>query len=212
MDLVDMIDDVFLAQKYRIPKPKILDYIDLAQKLAFKKELEAFKVYRVVPTVSGTLSYSFAAYTIPVRKFVGVTNLSDAQIAGIDPIIDTDYDLDEFSNPTITENIPCTIDVFGKTFSFIQDPGTTTTTYRAVYYRQPETLQDNSDDALVILPEQYHMNLVNAASRICDFLSYQEPFGEADLAPFFAPFWKDMEESLSTTDKFTRNKTVANLP
>jgi len=215
MNTSDIIDKVFFAQKMRISKSDILTYLNIAQKWAFNKDLEAFKKYVTLVTTSPTLDYSFAGLAIPVRKLIGVTNRTDAQLFGTDEsAVTPDYDYGlgrDFSDPR-TENMPGIIDPFGQTWTFIEDPGTTTTTYRWIYYRNPIDLTGETDNTNLIIPEQYHLDLVQATSKICDFFSYQESFTNKDIEPYFKRFWEDMQEHYSPIGKGGIGFNESNLP
>jgi hypothetical protein len=215
MNTSDIIDKVFQIQKNRVSKPDILTFLNIAQKWAFKKDLEAFKVYAALSTTTSTLSYSFAALATPVRKLVGVTQLTDEEIFGTSSVtIDPDYDYGmnrNWADPR-TENVPGRIDVFGQTFTFIEDPGTEASKWRWIYYRNPKDLMGSTDNTNLIVPEQYHLSLINATCRVCDFEIFQEPFSAKEIEPFFQDFWSDMAENTLLIGQGGNGISEGNLP
>jgi hypothetical protein len=215
MNTSDIIDKVFQIQKNLVGKSDILAYLNIAQKWAFKMDLEAFKVYSPLVTTTGTLSYSFASLTIPCRKLIAVTPLTDEEIFGTNPAtIDPDYDYGMNRNwaSQREENVPGRIDLFGQTFTFIEDPGTESTKWRWIYYRNPVDLTGPTDNTNLILPEQYHLNLIQATSRICDFETHQEAFNFKEIEQYFKDFWEDMADSSTAIGDGNNSIDEGNLP
>ena len=215
MNTSAIIDKVFQIQKNRVGKPDILTFLNIAQKWAFKQDLEAFKVYATLATTASTLSYSFSALSTPVRKLIGVTQLTDENIFETNPItIDPNYDYGmnrNWADPR-TENVPGRIDNFAQTFTFIEDPGTEASKWRWIYYRNPKDLTGPTDNTNLIIPEQYHFSLIQATSKMCDFETYQEPVSFKEIEPYFQDFWTDMAENTLLIGQGGNGVSEGNLP
>ncbi len=214
MITTELIDKIFDIKKKLINRSDILTCLNIAQKLAFKKDLENFKIYAYFNTTQGNLSYSYSALTIPCRKLYGVTNLTNEELLNINtnPLIN-DYGFD--NNNYLTNNAPFasgTYDFFSKSFTFFNDPLTTSNKWRWVYYRQPKDLLNDTDNANLIIPEEYHLSLVNATCRILDYQTHQEPYTFNDIESYFYDFWNDLRQINVDTGDCLGTYSAGNLP
>lgn len=215
MNTSDIIAKIFDIKKRLISEADCLTYLNIAQKWAFKNDLEAFKVWATLATTTGTLSYSFAALATPCRKLFGVTERTDAEIFNTDNNSlsnDYDYGMNRDWTDSRSEYVPGRVDTFGQTFTFIEDPGTEATKWRWVYYRNSKDLTGTTDNTNLILPEQYHPQLINAACRIADYVTHQEAFGFRDIEPYFVDFWSDVQQQTVPMGDGSIGYSEGNLP
>lgn len=135
--------------------------------------------------------------TVPVRKMTGVTIATDAQLFGTAATYISDRDdygipLDKFDSRR--KFVPATLDRFDRTFTFVNLPTDTLTqpdtTYRWWYYRRPPTISSVSDDANLILPEEYHQHLVQMAIRLANISTEDGKVTEDDKEELFGEFWQ----------------------
>jgi len=176
----------------------VLRLLNQIQLMAFDSDKPAFMVTDQFVTVSAGVKgpYNFPTNP-PVRKFVGVTQYTVPQILGTGPAEAViDYGL-VLQSPIACDRVlyeDIIVDVFGKTFTFINDPSTEADTYRMVYYRRPKTITGALDDANLLIPAEYHHTLcVQGCVALADFSLYGKKSGRAMLqAEFFEPFWESM--------------------
>ena len=140
--------------------------------------------------------YAYPTAT-PVRKMVGVTIATDAQIFGTAATYISDRDdygipLNKFDRRRTY--LPATLDRFDRTFTFVNLPTDTltqpNTIYRWWYYRRPPTISTVSDDANLILPEEYHQHLVQMAIRLANISTEDGKVTEDDKEELFGEFWQ----------------------
>jgi hypothetical protein len=145
--------------------------------------------------------YAFPT-TIPVRKLLGLTKVTDRQYFGDRMGTDEAYDYGLLLNyfDERKEFAAGRIDIFGRTFTFIEPPVTDAETYRWIYYRRAPTITgtDSANEANLLIPEEFHFtSLVQGVGALSDNLTYGDKTPEEVLEPYLQPFWTTITE-LST--------------
>ena len=186
--------------RYQVSQATLLSYLDTVQKTAFNKDLEAFKYWGAYLTInSGVGPYAFPT-TVPVRKMIGVTAVTDADIFGtttryVSDLDDYGMDLNIANERRFYE--PGRIDAFARTFTFINDPETTANYYRWVYYRRPGNITSLGSTTLII-PEEYHHSVcLQGVIALCDnAVNGDKPMTKEQLLkPYMEGFWADMADA-----------------
>lgn len=135
--------------------------------------------------------YSYPT-TIPVRKMIGVTSITDGMIYGTE----TNPDLNDYASVISLDDYdprkfyqPGRVDEIAKTFTFSSGPSVDTT-MRWVYFRNPETIDSISeDDAKMLIPSEHHFSVVQAACDIAEAMFSGKPFDRANVLQHFKPWW-----------------------
>jgi len=149
----------------------------------------------------------------PFRKYIGITRITDKQIYGVpQPAPGTppfDYGLDLNSFPDRKLNVPARPDEARKEVSLITNdtleieqtalgaiaPATLNTSpYRWVYYRNPPSITDISQEGNLILPEEYRYEVLYQGIEI---LADKATYGGADtvrklIRAHCERFWEDV--------------------
>lgn len=180
--------------RFSVKRAQLVKFADYIQKLAFNRDLRAFLVWNAYVTgVTSSLGPYAWPTTIPVRKMVGVTKLTDEQLLGDAMRLqwsDYGFDLNDFDERRMFEK--GRHDIFGRTFTFLTTPETAASTYRWIYYRRAPTLTgfDTTNDANLILPEEFHQTtLVDGIGALADKATWGDKTPEEVLLPFLQPFW-----------------------
>lgn len=142
--------------------------------------------------------YAFPTST-PVRKLLGLTKVTDRQYFGDRVGNDSAYDYGLLLNyfDERREFTPGRIDIFARTFTFIETPETDDDTYRWIYYRRAPTITgtDSANEANLYIPEEFHFtSLVQGVGALCDNLTYGDKTPEEVLEPYLSPFWTAVTE------------------
>lgn len=186
--------------RYQVSQATLIQYLDIVQKTAFSKDLLAFQYWGAYMTINaGVGPYSFPT-TVPVRKMIGVTAVTDADIFGstVRYLADNDdYGMDLRLSNERRFYEPGRIDPFARTFTFINTPSTASNYYRWVYYRRPGDIAALNSTTLII-PEEYHHSVcLQGVIAIADnALNGDKPMTpEIILMPYLQGFWEDMRNS-----------------
>lgn len=153
-------------------------------------------------------------YTFPttpaVRKFLGVTAVTDRAILGIDPVYTSDADdyglyLDTFMASRMFK--PGRADEVGLTFTFAESP-THGTTYRWIYWREAPSIAGIAagDNANLLIPARYHFNFVQACTKCARMTINGESFGREDIEKDMGPWWNSLRKTYTPNGK-NRNLT-----
>jgi hypothetical protein len=153
-------------------------------------------------------------YTFPtspaVRKFLGVTSLTEGQIFGTEPIYTTDLDdygihlNDYMSSRVYVGGRPNEID---GAFTFAAAPEHATE-YRWVYWREAPSIAGiaSGDDANLLIPARYHFNFVQACIKCARMTISGESFGREDIEKDLGPWWNTLRKTYTPNGK-ARNLT-----
>lgn len=186
--------------RYQISQTVLLQYLDTIQKIAFSKDLKAFQYWGAYLTINaGVGPYSFPT-TVPVRKMIGVTSVTDAEIFGETAryVSDNDdYGLDLTTSHERSFYEIGRIDPFARTFTFTNTPVSTANYYRWVYYRRPGNITALASTTLII-PEEYHHTLcLQGIMALADnAVNGDKPMtAETILKPYLEGFWSDMQDA-----------------
>lgn len=153
-------------------------------------------------------------YTFPtspaVRKFLGVTTVTDRAMLGIDPVYTSDADdyglyLDSFMASRMFK--PGRPDEIGLTFTFAESPSHGTA-YRWIYWREAPTIDgiETSDDVDLLIPSRYHFNFVQACTKCARMTLNGESFGREDIEKDMGPWWNSLRKTYTPNGK-ARNLT-----
>jgi len=111
--------------------------------------------------------YSWGSLSPVARKMIGMTTFTDPRIFGTEAVFEDDLNdfglvFDDFDERRFFRN--ARLDIFAKTLTFINEPNRTDDVHRWVYFRKPDTITDllAASDSKMIIPEEYHMNLIQA--------------------------------------------------
>lgn len=153
--------------------------------------------------------YAFPT-TPAVRKFLGVTAVTDRAILGIDPVYTSDADdyglyLDTFMASRMFK--PGRADEVGLTFTFAESP-THGTTYRWIYWREAPSIAGIAagDNANLLIPARYHFNFVQACTKCARMTINGESFGREDIEKDMGPWWNSLRKTYTPNGK-ARNLT-----
>lgn len=145
-----------------------------------------------------------------VRKFLGVTTVTDRAMLGIDPVYTSDADdyglyLDSFMASRMFK--PGRPDEVGLTFTFAESP-THGTAYRWIYWREAPAIAGIStqDDANLLIPARYHFNFVQACNKCARMTLNGEPFERKDIEADIGPWWNTLRKTYTPNGK-ARNLT-----
>lgn len=135
--------------------------------------------------------------TPPVRKYLGLTKLTDRQILGIDPILpSTDYGYVRDTGDPRGSFVAGKVDPIAMTFTFPADPDPTANTYRHVYFREGPTLAGDTDDANFLIPARYHMtSVVPGLVKIANHPTFEEALAFSLIEPYLKDYWEDMRQA-----------------
>ena len=214
MLLSTMVNQIFgtYGNRFQVDKATILSNISEVQKMAFSSNIENFLRWdvdltlvadSVDPTKMSKGPYPFED---DCRAILGITTLTDSQILSSTATV-SDYSTMDFNaatpweqafngkayNPGVNPSIfvTCRIDQIGRTFKFADYPSDSKT-YRVVYYRRPFDLLTVNDNDKVIIPEEWHDQvLVQGAIAMCDRENYGTD-AKTFLIPILEPFWAAM--------------------
>lgn len=132
-----------------------------------------------------------------VRKLVGITKATDAQLYNVRSLTETgdDYGLYQvYSADSMWEKIRINRVGSSRTMTFIQDPSTTAT-YRWVYYKRAPVIDDESDDADLWIDPEYHWSLVyQGLVALCDTATYADKNPVEALKPYLEPYWESLAQ------------------
>ena len=188
-----------LGTRNSLTSTEILRLLNQIQSMAFDSDKPAFMVSDqfVTVTTGSKGPYSFPL-TPPCRRFVGVSGYSQAIIMGVAPAVQyIDYGLEVSSLPIDGRSMyePTIIDIFGKTFTFVNTPTDVANTYRMVYYRRAPTIRSLTDDANLLIPSEYHHTLcVQGIALLADFSIYGTKAGrEMMQQTVLQPFWDSLD-------------------
>lgn len=195
--------------RFSVKRAQLVKFADYIQKLAFNRDLRAFLVWNAYMTgVTTSLGPYAWPTTIPVRKMLGVTKLTDEQLLGdvvsLAPLSDYGFEANDYDERKMF--VKGRHDIFGRTFTFLTTPETAANTYRWIYYRRAPTLTafDAANDANLILPEEFHQTLmVDGIGALADKATWGEKTPEEVLLPFLQPFW----ESIAATQPWEGKST-----
>lgn len=185
--------------RFQLQSSDALRLLNQIQAMAFDSDKKAFMVLDQFVTVSTGVKgpYNFPT-TPPVRRFVGVTTASVAQVMGTAKLkVDTDYGLILGNQPvdprTMYEDIY--IDTFGRTFTFTDEPNDAADTYRMVYYRRAPTIRSTADDTNLLIPVEFHHTLcVQGVGALANYSLYGEKNGNERIKQeFIKPFWDSLD-------------------
>lgn len=214
MLLSTMVNQIYgtYGNRFQVDKATILSNISECQKMAFSQNIENFLRWDVeltlVDDIVDPTKKSKGPYAFPAdcRAILGITTLTDAQILASNTTT-SDYSTYDFTaatpweqsftgktyNPGVNPSIfvTCRVDQIGRTFLFADAPNSEST-YRIIYYRRTDDLVSVNDNDLVIVPEEWHDQvLVQGAIALCDRENYGTD-ARSFLAPIFESFWDAM--------------------
>jgi hypothetical protein len=202
-EIVDLCEKEY-GNRFQVKRADVIKLLDQIQKIAFNRDLAAFLVWNsyVTGIIAGTKGpYAFPTVP-PVRKLLGVTKVSDRQYFGDRMGTDEAYDYGLLLNyfDERKEYMPGRVDIFARTFTFIEEPETAANTYRWIYFRRAPTITgtDSTNEANLLIPEEFHFtSLVQGVGALSDNLTYGDKTPEEVLEPYLQPFWTSVTE-LST--------------
>jgi len=187
------------GSRHQITEAQALLLLNQIQLMAFDEDLEAFLSYTQYLTVdSGEGPYDFPT-TPPCRKFLGVTTLTIPQLLGYTRFglpASSDYGMQVGSmlNPR-RKYLPISLNVIDRNFTFLEEPTTTSDTYRMVYYRNPETIRSTTDDARLLIPSQYHYSMcVQGSIALADYTLYNDKVSRPELRTYLQPYWDFLDD------------------
>lgn len=179
------------GNRYQVSPDQLLRYANIVQAMAFDKDLEAFKDFSNTLTVNaGKGPYAFPSSPL-VRKLIGITKATDAQLYAV-PSTSTgdDYGFDGGFNPErIWEKIRVSNFGTARQFSFIDTPSTTAV-YRWVYYIRPPVITSWTDDTKLRIPPEYHwQTFYQSIIALADNATYGDKQPLDAVLPYLEPFW-----------------------
>jgi hypothetical protein len=137
----------------------------------------------------------------PCRKIHGITVLTDTKIFGTEveivPQVTTDYGIlpDGFDPGRFFR--PHRLNEVDNTLTFINAPDKDTV-HRWVYWRTSEDITDAAaDDALLLIPSAYHLNLIQACIMAANITISQEAFTKKDVDTYFKPWWDSLHDQFT---------------
>lgn len=178
---------------------------------------EAFTI--VSGTGTGTLESSDASenykgpYDFPedesgnplVRKFMGITTVTDPLIFGTEVLAATEIDDYGFLPPGLDPTnfyTPVRADEVGQTFEFVSTPSKEEA-YRWVYWREapPITGVDSANEANFLIPARYHFGFINACVKCGNMLLKGESFTREDVKADLGPWWDSLRRKYTPNGK-----------
>ena len=175
-------------------------------------------------TGSGTLSAMSTwkgPYDVPTsppcRKIHGIISVTDADIYGTYPT--TESLIDDYGIPIngyFPDKlfIPGRVNNIEKQFTFSSPPTATTgviTTephYRWVYWRTAQDIDDTGDNSKLIIPAQYHLNLVKAVILEANAFLMGEITDPQAIRAYFKPWWETLRNQYTPMGKGTNLKSM----
>jgi hypothetical protein len=143
-----------------------------------------------------------------VRRMLGVTIATDEELYGqtnLALLNDYNFILNTYDKRAIFQIV--TKYDLQKCLFFVETPVETVNAYRWAYYIRPPTIGLVTDDANVLMPEEFHQTvMVEGAQALADRSTYGEKTPEQLLAQIIQPFW-DMNAQLYTPDGANNNMT-----
>lgn len=215
MKIKEIVDLCFGAynSKYQVKPEQILANLNQVHKLALSKDLNQFLVWEQPIIISTAAPFGPYPYPEPspvglngeapvprCRKILGVTDASETEILNFIygreiGGLGTDYG---FSNPLDDVSsadqifVPARIDNIRRRLFFANQPDRSKT-YRWIYYMQPHDLIDQTDDLKILVPENWHYQvLYNGTAALCDTDAWGGRSYLEVLQPLMEPFWEDM--------------------
>lgn len=153
--------------------------------------------------------YAFPTYTggqPKVRKFLGVTTVTDAAIFGSDVQLRSsdDYGM-----------LPCSLDAsrffeggradeVGQTFTFAGAPARSDNR-RWVYWMEAPAITGLDDDANFLVPKRYHFNFISACVKCAELTIDGRSFTRKDVEEDLGGWWNSLRQ------KYTPNGRARNL-
>lgn len=182
MTLTEIVDRIVseYGNRFQITPLAAISLVDVAQKRALAKDIPAFLRQAKLTISSG----SRGPYSLPsdCRSAVRVLEVDLGGIPSLDGFDAVDAVFDQ---------------VVGRTASLVDVPSDDCD-YWLEYWFRPSTISSLSDNAKVVIPEEWHHAVLVCGAAI---LADQENYGGADtdiaLEKIFQPFWYTME---SVTD------------
>ena len=129
-----------------------------------------------------------------VRKYVGVTAVTEGQIFGVENSLGnvTDYGMIWNAYDERKFYKPGRFDPFAQTFTFVTAPSHDAE-YRHVYFRKPQTITSvTADDALVEIPDTYHFEFGAMAVDLANSILKGEDVTRETVVKRFGPWWASM--------------------
>ena len=156
--------------------------------------------------------YSFPAYDdgkTKVRKFIGVTTVSDAALFGTETDASESDDYGMLPRGANRNNLykDGRPDEVRGTFTFTTAP-VQSDSHRWVFFEEPPAITglDTDNDANLLLPERYHMNFAQACIKCGNMFLRGKPYGRADVVEDFGPWWEALRKKFTPTGR-SRNLT-----
>lgn len=202
MTIVEIVQQVLdeYGTRNQITQTQALRYLNTVQELAFSQAKLAFLEYsQFVSVVTDQLTYSFP--TVPAcREFVGVTQATPQIILGVRGNSATEEETDyEFESGVPHRRIyeTAVVDVFRRTFTFVETPSEVANTYRMVYYRGAPLISTTTDDTNLLIPLEYHWSLViQGMINLADNDIYGEKAPMEVLEPLMKDFWAYLDKTM----------------
>jgi len=185
--------------RFQLQSSDALRLLNQVQAMAFDADKKAFMVLDQFVSVSTGVKGPYNFPTSPlVRRFVGVTTASVAQVMGTARRqLTSDYGLILGVSPadsrTLYEDI--FIDYFGRTFTFSDTPTDAVDTYRMVYYRRAPVIRSTQDDGNLLIPVEYQHSLcVQGVGALANYSLYGEKNGNERIKQeYIKPFWDALD-------------------
>lgn len=136
--------------------------------------------------------------TPPVRKMIGLTTMTEAQMQGEEyTYTDERNDYGIYWNSIndrhiYKKDIP---KIFDRTTTFVSAPNRTDA-YRWVYFFKPYTITSLANhDSYLLIPEEHHDDLVQACIEHADITTEDGKTTKDNIEAHFAGFWDDLRKS-----------------
>jgi hypothetical protein len=212
-EIVDLCYSAYNS-RFQVKPEQILANLNQVHKLALSKDLNQFLVWEQPIIISTAAPFGPYPYPEPspvglggqppvprCRKILGVTDANEKAILNFiygrtNPDRGTDYDFDHPMDSDADSDkifVAGRIDNIRRRFFFANQPDQSRS-HRWIYYMQPHDLIDQTDDSKILVPENWHYQvLYNGTAALTDTDAWGGRTYMEILEPIMRPFWEDME-------------------